>query len=61
MRLKIDLNSKWQFHLGNLTREPNKLAKKAYALGGFTQSLLAEHQPLLPISPGGKHFLKLIA
>lgn len=61
MRLKIDLNSKWQFHLGNLTREPNKLSKKAYALGGFTQSLLAEHQPLLPISPGGKHFLKLIA
>ncbi|WP_287970348.1 sugar-binding domain-containing protein [Streptococcus sp.] len=37
------------------------MAKKAYAFGGLTSSLPEEKQARLQVSPGGTHFLKLIA
>lgn len=61
MRQKISLNREWRFHLGELLHPPKKVAKKAYAFGGFTASLPEENQPRLPVSPGGDNFLKLIA
>lgn len=61
MRQKVSLNYSWQFHLGELAMPPKKIAKKAYAFGGLTAGLPDEGQNRLPISPGGEHFLKLIA
>lgn len=61
MRKQILINQNWQFHLGELSHKPLKMAKKAYALGGFTASLPNENGQRLPISAGGEHFLKLIA
>lgn len=61
MREKISLNQSWLFHLGELPNPPKKLAKKAFAFGGYTASLPGENQSRLPVSPGGNHFLKLIA
>ncbi|WP_274641906.1 glycoside hydrolase family 2 TIM barrel-domain containing protein [Streptococcus equinus] len=61
MREKISLNKSWLFHLGKLARPPKRMAKKAYAFGGLTSSLPEEKQARLQVSPGGTHFLKLIA
>jgi beta-galactosidase len=61
LRQKIFLNHKWAFHLDELRIPPKKIAKKAYAFGGFTASLLEEKQDRLSIGAGGSHFLKLIA
>ena len=61
MRTKINLNHNWLFHLGELKLPPHEIAKKAYAFGGLTAALPAEKQSRLEVSPGGVHFLKLIA
>ncbi|MCY7154580.1 DUF4982 domain-containing protein [Streptococcus gallolyticus subsp. gallolyticus] len=61
MRQKISLNHNWRFHLGEFPQPPKKVAKKAYAFGGFTASLPEENQQRLPVSSGGENFLKLIA
>lgn len=61
MRTQINLNDGWAFHLDELAQRPNEIAKKAYAFGGITESLPQEGQDRLPVSPGGRHFLRLIA
>lgn len=61
MRTRINLNKDWQFHYGELQPGPHEIAKKAYSLGGLTASLPEEGQKRLPVSPGGSHFLRLIA
>lgn len=61
MRQTRLLNENWQFHLGELSLPPKKIAKKSYAFGGFTATLPSEGPDRLPISPGGEHFLRLIA
>lgn len=60
MRKIISLNKDWAYHHGEIDR-PKLLAKKSYAFGGFTAPLANEEGEILPISPGGKHFLNLIS
>lgn len=61
MRTRMNMNDNWFFHYGELRARPHEIAKKAYALGGFTASLPEEDQKRLPVSLGGSHFLRLIA
>lgn len=60
MRKIISLNEDWAYHQGEIDR-PKLLAKKSYAFGGFTAPLPSEEGEVLPIGPGGKHFLNLIS
>ena len=60
MREIINLNKDWAYHHGEIDR-PKLLAKKSYAFGGFTAPLANEEGEMLPIGPGGKHFLNLIS
>lgn len=61
MRTRTNMNDDWLFHYGELKVRPHEIARKAYSLGGLTASLPEEKQKRLPISPGGSHFLRLIA
>ncbi len=60
MREIISLNKDWAYHYGEIDR-PKFLAKKSYAFGGLTAPLANEEGEMLPIGPGGKHFLNLIS
>jgi beta-galactosidase len=60
MREKKIINQKWQFHYGEI-HSPNKMARKAHALGGLTAPLAEEDGEIIEYSAGGEHFLKLIA
>ncbi|KRN99304.1 hypothetical protein IV57_GL000360 [Companilactobacillus kimchiensis] len=55
------MNDDWLFHYGELQQQPRKISKKALALGGYTAPLPNELGSRLPISEGGRNFLKLIA
>lgn len=60
MNESISLNYNWKFHFGEI-QTPKLLAKKSYALGGLTAPLENETGSILPIGPGGSHFLNLIS
>lgn len=60
MREITSLNKDWAYHYGEIDR-PKFLAKKSYAFGGLTAPLANEEGEMLPIGPGGKHFLNLIS
>lgn len=61
MRTRTNMNDDWLLHYGELKARPHEISRKAYSLGGLTASLPEEKQKRLPISPGGSHFLRLIA
>lgn len=60
MNESISLNYNWKFHFGEI-QKPKLLAKKSYAFGGLTAPLENETGNILPIGPGGNHFLSLIS
>ncbi len=60
MNESISLNYNWKFHFGEI-QKPKLLAKKSYAFGGLTAPLENETGNILPIGPGGNHFLNLIS
>ena len=60
MNESISLNYNVKFHFGEI-QEPKLLAKKSYAFGGLTAPLENETGNILPVGPGGVHFLNLIS
>ena len=60
MNESISLNYNWKFHFGEI-QKPKLLAKKSYAFGGLTAPLENETGNILPVGPGGNHFLNLIS
>lgn len=58
IREKRLFNQDWSFHLGEIG-QPKKTVTKAGCIGGLTSTL--NHDHMVEIGPGGKHFLKLIA
>ncbi|NUE97236.1 glycoside hydrolase family 2 protein [Lactobacillus melliventris] len=60
MNESISLNYNWKFHLGEI-QKPKLLAKKSYAFGGLTAPLENETGSIIPVGPGGNHFLNLIS
>lgn len=60
MRIKQIFNQDWKFHYGEIGI-PSKTVRKAACLGGYTSVIGDESGEVVPLGPGGHHFLNLIS
>ena len=60
MRIYQIFNKDWKFHYGEIGT-PLKTVRKAACIGGYTSVIGEEKGEIVPLGPGGHHFLKLIS
>lgn len=60
MRINQTFNNNWKFYYGEIGM-PSKTVRKAACIGGYTSVIGEEKGDIVPLGPGGHHFLNLIS